>query len=114
GWDPSLWASRKPLGIGERRPNDYLEIFRALIDNRDNLAHAWRILNHGACNGCTLGPIGMRDWTLDETQLCNVRPIRGHSGGARSTLQQLDPDNRERTTTLNERAKQPKRGKHVL
>ena len=73
GWDPSLWASKKPFGIGEQRPNNYAEIWNALKENRDELGYAWRILKHGVCDGCALGTKGMRDWTLDEVHLCNVR-----------------------------------------
>src|SRR6202022_883210 len=72
-WTPSLWASKKPFGIGEKRPNNYLELLRALGENRDQLGYAWRILNHGCCDGCALGTKGMRDWTLPEIHLCNVR-----------------------------------------
>ena len=73
GWQPALWASRKPFGIGEQHPNSYLEIWRALKENRDNLGYGWRILRHGVCDGCSLGTIGMRDWTVDEIHLCNLR-----------------------------------------
>ncbi len=72
-WDPSLWASKKPFGIGEQRPNNYAEIWSALKENRDELGFAWRILKHGVCDGCALGTTGMKDWTLDEIHLCNVR-----------------------------------------
>lgn len=72
-WDPSLWASKKPFGIGEKRPNNYAEIWNAVKENRGDLAYAWRILKHGVCDGCALGTTGMRDWTLDEIHLCNVR-----------------------------------------
>jgi molybdopterin-dependent oxidoreductase alpha subunit len=72
-FDPSLWASKKPFGIGEQRPNNYLEIWKAFWQNRDNLGYAWRILNHGVCDGCSLGTKGMHDWTLDEVHLCNIR-----------------------------------------
>ncbi len=72
-WDPSLWASRKPFGLGEQRPNNYLEIWKALRENRGNLRYAWRILRDGVCDGCALGTTGLRDWTLDEIHLCNVR-----------------------------------------
>jgi hypothetical protein len=51
-WQPSLWASRKPFGIGEQRPNNYLEIWNAIRENRRNLRFAWRILKHGVCDGC--------------------------------------------------------------
>jgi molybdopterin-dependent oxidoreductase alpha subunit len=72
-WQPSLWASRKPFGIGEQRPNNYLEIWNAISENRHNLRYAWRILKQGVCDGCALGTTGLHDWTLDEVHLCNVR-----------------------------------------
>ena len=72
-WQPSLWASRKPFGIGEQRPNNYLEVWNAVWENRRNLRYAWRILRHGVCDGCALGTTGLHDWTLDEIHLCNVR-----------------------------------------
>lgn len=72
-WDPSLWASKKPFGIGENRPNNYAEIWNAVKENRDELGFAWRILKDGVCDGCALGTTGMKDWTLDEIHLCNVR-----------------------------------------
>jgi molybdopterin-dependent oxidoreductase alpha subunit len=73
GWDPSLWASKKPFGIGEDRPNNYAELWRAFKDNKGRRGYAWRILKHGVCDGCALGTTGMKDWTLDEVHLCNVR-----------------------------------------
>ena len=72
-WQPSLWASRKPFGLGEQRPNNYLEIWNAIRENRGDLRYAWRILKHGVCDGCALGTTGLHDWTLDEIHLCNVR-----------------------------------------
>lgn len=70
---PSLWASLKPFGIGEQRPNNYFELWKALVDNRDQLPYTWRILSQGVCDGCALGTTGLRDWTLDGVHLCNVR-----------------------------------------
>jgi molybdopterin-dependent oxidoreductase alpha subunit len=70
---PSNWASFKPLGIGEQRPNNYGEVFRAAWENRDRAAYAWRILNQGVCDGCALGTSGLRDWTIDGVHICNVR-----------------------------------------
>jgi molybdopterin-dependent oxidoreductase alpha subunit len=70
---PSLWASVKPFGVGEQRPNNYLEIWNAIWENRDQMDYAWRILRRGCCDGCSLGTTGMRDWTMDEIHLCNVR-----------------------------------------
>ncbi len=34
-WKPSLWASKKPFGIGEQHPNNFAEITRAIRENRD-------------------------------------------------------------------------------
>ena len=72
-WDPSIWASWKPFGLGEQYPNNYWEVFRAAWENRDQAVYAWNILNHGVCDGCSLGTTGMRDWTLEGLHLCNVR-----------------------------------------
>jgi molybdopterin-dependent oxidoreductase alpha subunit len=71
--DRRHWASLKPFGIGEGRPNNYLEIVKAVRENRDRLGYAWRILKNGTCDGCALGTKGMRDWTMDEVHLCNIR-----------------------------------------
>jgi molybdopterin-dependent oxidoreductase alpha subunit len=71
--DPAHWASLKPFGLGERKPGNYGAILKAISENRDSLGYAWRILAHGACDGCALGTSGMRDWTLDQVHLCNVR-----------------------------------------
>lgn len=73
GWDPSLWVSLKPFGIGEQRPNNYLEIVKALLENRDRLPYARRILAKGVCDGCALGTTGLNDWTLNGVHLCNIR-----------------------------------------
>jgi molybdopterin-dependent oxidoreductase alpha subunit len=70
---PSTWASWKPLGIGEPRPNNYGEVFRAAWENRDQAGYAWRILSEGVCDGCALGTRGLRDWTIDGVHVCNVR-----------------------------------------
>jgi molybdopterin-dependent oxidoreductase alpha subunit len=72
-WNPRHWASLKPFGIGEQRPNNYLELTRALWENRDDLPRAWRILNEGVCDGCALGTKGLKDWTLPGPHLCNIR-----------------------------------------
>src|SRR5215213_999801 len=70
---PSNWASWRPFGIGEQRPNNFGEVFRAVRENRDRAGYAWRILSEGVCDGCALGTNGLRDWTIDGVHLCNVR-----------------------------------------
>jgi hypothetical protein len=73
GFAPELWASLKPFGFGEQHANNFLEVFRAVWENRDKLGYAFRILNEGVCDGCALGTKGMRDWTVTGIHLCNVR-----------------------------------------
>jgi molybdopterin-dependent oxidoreductase alpha subunit len=73
GWKPKLWASPKPFGIGEQHPNNFGEVFRAIWENRDNLSYAYRILDQGVCDGCSLGTSGMKDWTITGRHLCNIR-----------------------------------------
>lgn len=73
GWDRSLWASKKPFGVGEQHPNNFAEITRAIRENRDEAGFAWRILSQGVCDGCALGVAGLHDWTMDGPHLCNIR-----------------------------------------
>ena len=73
GWNPNLWASLRPFGMGLQKPNNFYEIFRALGENRDNLDYAWRVLREGVCDGCALGTQGLKDWTIDGLHLCNIR-----------------------------------------
>ncbi len=72
-WNPKRWASYVPFGIGQQRPNNYLEVFRAAWESKDNLGYAWKVLNEGVCDGCALGTSGLKDWTLDGIHLCNIR-----------------------------------------
>ncbi len=72
-WKPSLWASVIPRHPGVRKPNHYAEMLRVGWENRDQLGFAWRILNHGVCDGCALGTNGLRDWTVEGVHLCMVR-----------------------------------------
>ena len=55
------------------RPRPFLEMAQVLWENRDNLPYAWRILNHGVCDGCSLGPRGLRDDVIDGIHLCMTR-----------------------------------------
>ncbi len=55
------------------RLNPFLDIVRTGWENRDQLGYAWRILNHGVCDGCALGTSGLRDWTIDGIHLCWIR-----------------------------------------
>lgn len=68
-----LWAGWSPNGIGKVKPNHYAEMAKVVWENRDNLPHAWRILNRGVCDGCALGVAGLHDWTIDGVHMCLTR-----------------------------------------
>ena len=62
-----------PNGMGQVKPNHYLEMGKVAWENRDQLGYAWRILNNGVCDGCALGTTGMKDFTMEGPHLCLVR-----------------------------------------
>ncbi len=72
-WKPSSWAGLMPNGLGQVKPNHYLEIVKTVWKNRRQLPFAWRILRDGVCDGCALGTTGMRDFTMKGIHLCTVR-----------------------------------------
>lgn len=72
-WNPGSWAGFMPGGLGQVKPNPYLDIAKTIWDNRDQLPFAWRILRDGVCDGCALGTIGLRDFTMEGVHLCMVR-----------------------------------------
>ncbi|MBX3278348.1 MAG: FdhF/YdeP family oxidoreductase [Acidobacteria bacterium] len=67
------WVSLRPNGIGQIKPNHYLDMARIIWRNRDQLPYAWRILTRGVCDGCALGTAGLHDFTMDGVHLCMVR-----------------------------------------
>ena len=67
------WVSLIPYGLNQQHPNAYRDIAETIWENRDQLGYAWRILNHGCCDGCSLGTTGMRDWTMAGVHLCALR-----------------------------------------
>jgi molybdopterin-dependent oxidoreductase alpha subunit len=99
-WKPSLWASWKPFGLGEKKPNAYAEILRAVGENRGRLGYAWRILTQGCCDGCSLGTTGIRDWTIPGVHLCAVRLRLLRL----NTMPALDPSLLEDVATLASRS----------
>lgn len=63
-----------PFGLLVRtKPRHFREMARVLWENRKQLPYAWRILNHGVCDGCSLGPRGLRDDVIPGTHLCLTR-----------------------------------------
>jgi len=66
-------ASLAPFGLGAQKPHHMLEMVEVLWENRDSLPYAWRILNKGVCDGCSLGPRGLKDDVIEGTHLCTTR-----------------------------------------
>jgi molybdopterin-dependent oxidoreductase alpha subunit len=62
-----------PFGLASEKPRHFRDMARAVWTNRDNLPYAWRVLNHGVCDGCSLGPYGLRDNVISGTHLCMTR-----------------------------------------
>jgi molybdopterin-dependent oxidoreductase alpha subunit len=67
------WVGPIPYGIGEIKPNHFAEMAKVAMENRDHPLYAWRILRDGTCDGCALGTVGLRDFTMDGVHLCTVR-----------------------------------------
>jgi molybdopterin-dependent oxidoreductase alpha subunit len=69
------WLSRVvPFGlIGQTKPQHYREMLGVLWENRKEIPYAWNVLNHGVCDGCSLGQYGLRDNVLDGVHLCMTR-----------------------------------------
>lgn len=72
-WEPSLWASLMPMGLGKIKPHHIRDTLKVAYDNRDNLGYAYRILTQGVCDGCALGVSGLYDQTLTGPHLCTTR-----------------------------------------
>lgn len=63
-----------PFGILVRnKPRHFIEMFKVLWENRGRWGYAWRILNHGVCDGCSLGTTGLKDDVLPGIHLCITR-----------------------------------------
>jgi molybdopterin-dependent oxidoreductase alpha subunit len=62
-----------PFGLGKTKPHHFREMAQVAWENRDNLGYASRILFHGVCDGCSLGPYGLRDHTIKGIHLCMTR-----------------------------------------
>ena len=69
------WLSRLiPFGlVGQTKPQHYREMLGVVWENKTELPYAWNILKHGVCDGCSLGPYGLRDNVMDGVHLCMTR-----------------------------------------
>jgi molybdopterin-dependent oxidoreductase alpha subunit len=72
-WNPKHWVSLAPNGLGQVKPNHYLDMAKVIWRNRGELPYAWRILSQGVCDGCALGTAGLHDFTMEGVHLCMVR-----------------------------------------
>ena len=61
-------------------------------ENKDNLSYAWKILKHGVCDGCSLGPRGLEDDVIEGTHLCmsRLKLLRNNTVGAFSEADVAD------------------------
>src|SRR5206468_2881315 len=63
-----------PFGLlWKGKPRHFREMLKVVWQNRRQLPFAWRILRHGVCDGCSLGPYGLRDNVIAGTHLCLTR-----------------------------------------
>jgi molybdopterin-dependent oxidoreductase alpha subunit len=62
-----------PFGLDQTKPRHFREALGVVWENRDNLGYAWRILRDGVCDGCSLGPRGLRDDVLPGLHVCMSR-----------------------------------------
>lgn len=71
--DPKHWVSPIPFGLGKVKPKHIRDTMKVVMENRDNLPYAYRILTQGVCDGCALGVSGLYDQTLTGPHLCTTR-----------------------------------------
>ncbi|HEY4553849.1 MAG TPA: molybdopterin-dependent oxidoreductase, partial [Bacillaceae bacterium] len=71
--DPKHWVSPIPFGLGKVKPKHIRDTMKVVMENRDNLPYAYRILTQGVCDGCALGVSGLYDQTLAGPHLCTTR-----------------------------------------
>ncbi len=63
-----------PFGLLVRqKPRHFREMFKILWANRGRWRYGMRILQHGVCDGCSLGPRGLRDDVIPGVHLCLTR-----------------------------------------
>lgn len=62
-----------PFGLNVAKPRHFRDMARIVWRNRDQLPYAWRILRDGVCDGCALGPRGLRDDVIEGVHLCMTR-----------------------------------------
>lgn len=70
----SFWRRIVPFGLLEpNKPRHYREMLRIAWLNKDSPRYSMNILKHGVCDGCSLGPRGLKDDVMKGTHLCLTR-----------------------------------------
>ncbi|HEY7221918.1 MAG TPA: molybdopterin-dependent oxidoreductase [Candidatus Binatia bacterium] len=70
----TLLSRIAPFGVvAQTKPRHYRDMLGVFWENRKELPYAWNVLKHGVCDGCSLGPYGLRDDVLDGVHLCMSR-----------------------------------------
>jgi molybdopterin-dependent oxidoreductase alpha subunit len=73
-WLRRLLVIVVPFGLLSRhKPRHFREMARVLWENRGRWLYALRILRHGVCDGCSLGPRGLKDDVIPGVHLCLTR-----------------------------------------
>jgi molybdopterin-dependent oxidoreductase alpha subunit len=73
-WLKQLLVVLVPFGLLSRhKPRHFREMLRVAWENRGRWGYALRILRRGVCDGCSLGPRGLRDDVLPGVHLCLTR-----------------------------------------
>ena len=54
-----------PFGMGQVKPHHFREMAAVVWENKTELRYAWDILRRGVCDGCSLGPYGLRDDVME-------------------------------------------------
>jgi len=85
-------SSLVPFGLGSTKPHHFAEMAGVLAENAGSLGYAWKILRHGVCDGCSLGPRGLSDDVIDGVHLCmsRLKLLRNNTIGAFSEADVAD------------------------
>src|SRR5262245_42337366 len=89
------WRNAVPFGLASEKPRHFREMAKVAWENRDALGYAWRILRDGVCDGCSLGPRGLKDDVIEGTHLCTTR-LRLLRVNTMGPLREADVDDVER------------------
>ncbi len=66
-------AGPVPFGLDREKPRHLRDTLAVVWENRAKLGYAWRVLNQGVCDGCSLGPRGLQDDVIPGLHLCTTR-----------------------------------------